>query len=175
MQHELCFCAIYSPAIGVRWFLEQPSQSCLDDQPRFQDMLQWIQAFGTRNAWLSVQFLACVSGRVRRCGPVWGTRWRMGIYGSPSAKPHKAWSNNPALLRDIHNRAGHISKAEMQSIKEAKKDELVKVAEKSNGKRAHSGQKQALQNSQLLAWYCKNHGCGCLFAWHACLSLVLDT
>ena len=58
----------------------------------------------------------------------------MGIYGSPSAKPHKAWSNDPALLREIHNRAGHISKAEMHSIKEAQQNALVKAAEKSNGK-----------------------------------------
>ena len=28
-----------------------------------------------------------------------------------------------------------------------------KVAEKNNGKRAYSGQKKALENSQLLAWY----------------------
>ena len=67
----------------------------------------------------------------------------MGIYGSPSAKPHKAWSNDPALLREIHNRAGHISKAEMHSIKEAQQNALVKVAEKSNGKRAYSGQKKS--------------------------------
>ena len=28
---------------GVRFFIEQPAQSCLDDQPRFEEMLRLIQ------------------------------------------------------------------------------------------------------------------------------------
>ena len=172
MQHELCFCAIYSPAVVFDGFLSSRPRAAWMTSRDFRICYSGSRPLvfamhGCLRSFLHVSW----GGGVQ----VWGTRWWMGIYGSPSAKPHKAWSNDPALLREIHNRAGHISKAEMHSIKEAQQNALVKVAEKSNGKRAYSGQKKGLQNSQLLAWYCKKHGCGCLFAWHACLSLVLDT
>ena len=70
----------------------------------------------------------------------------MARYGAKSPKPHKAWSNDPALLRA---RAGHLSKSAMAALKETQERALVVVGTKSNGKRTYSGS-SALKESQPL-------------------------
>ena len=73
----------------------------------------------------------------------------MAKYGAKSPKPHKAWSNDPVLLREIHSRAGHLSKSAMAALKETQERALVVVGTKANGKRTYSGS-SALKESQPL-------------------------
>ena len=74
----------------------------------------------------------------------------MGKHGSSSAKPHKGWSNHAELLRQIHERAGHISSEEKEQIKKMHETGLVSSGIDKNGKRTWSGNGKALENSQCL-------------------------
>ena len=72
----------------------------------------------------------------------------MGKYGSPSAKPHRGWSNDWGLVTLIHERAGHITCDEKKALRES---QLATTGQSKSGKRTWTGNKQALKNSQLPA------------------------
>ena len=135
---------------GVRFFLEQPAQSCLDELPRFQQMLITVKACCLRNVGVTCAACAacCIMAGVGGL-QVHGTRWWMGRYGAKNAKPHKAWSNDPQLLAEIHARAGHITREEMAALKLTQEQAMVKVGMKESGKRTYSGS-STLRESQPL-------------------------
>lgn len=104
--------------MGLRWLLEQPSESNLEDLPEFQFLLTIVQVF---------------SGR-----------FYMGIFGANTPKRHVLYSNDEELLNQILAKAGYMSREAQQQCPGAT---TIKYVDKRGVKRC-TGIKQALRDSQ---------------------------
>ena len=55
----------------------------------------------------------------------WGSCRSWARYSAQSAKPHKAWSSDAQILGQIQAKAGHITRKEMEDIRNAQQEALV--------------------------------------------------
>ena len=55
----------------------------------------------------------------------WGSCRSGARYSVQSAKPHRAWSSNAQILGQIQGKAGHITRKEMEDIRNAQQEALV--------------------------------------------------
>lgn len=102
----------------LRFLLEQPHGSCMEDLPEFQWLLSVLQ--------------------------VWTTVFYMGRFSGPSPKRHKVWSNEKSLLDSIFERAGYMSRVDQQACS----TKLVKSYTDSKGVKRVVGLKDQLRGSQ---------------------------
>ena len=74
----------------------------------------------------------------------------MGLFNGPSAKRHRIWSNDKALIEEIVSYAGYMPRAELSKFKTS----LVTKTIDKNGKARYTGNKKELKASQILdyAW-----------------------
>ena len=77
---------------------------------------------------------------------VWGTIFYMGRFSAPTPKRHKVYSNCKALLTDLYDRAGYMSKNEQKACE----TKLVKTYFDKHGQKRCVGIRDKLRDSQQL-------------------------
>ena len=75
---------------------------------------------------------------------VWGTLFYMGRFSAPTPKRHKVYSNCKALLMDLFDRAGYMSRNEQKACE----TKLVKNYFDKHGQRRCVGIRDKLRDSQ---------------------------
>ena len=135
---------------GLRWMVEQPSQSLLPMMPRWQTC--WAQhkagSDGSSNyrPGLLKLFAVVISSWKTHPQVYVGSFW-MGLFGGPSPKPHRIWSNSEEIILTIEAAAGKMQPGQRKSFA---RDQLAVHFRDKNGVLRHSGKPKALRASQLL-------------------------
>ena len=163
---------IVASVCGLRWLLEQPSESDMEELPEFQFLLSIIEATWIQKAWNPRKNKRCklcfvyTSSGIQRTnknqtgswkttlknhtspGPyeVYCGRFYMGIFGSDTPKRHMLYSNDKAMLTEVLDKAGYMSKKDQQKCTGVT---AVKYVDHRGVKRC-TGIKKALKESQRL-------------------------
>ena len=70
----------------------------------------------------------------------------MGCFGGPTAKPHRLWCNDKALLESLLRKGGYMSRELLATFSTS----LVTKYTDRNGVKRYSGKPKELKNSQPL-------------------------
>ena len=131
-------------AMEGKYLVEQPASSLLWRHPRLEEHARRTCVHSS--VFVCVMYclhIPCISHALCRPSQVWRQSFWMRIYGAPTLKRTKIWSNSKKI-RKLRTRK--LVKQDRTSVKV----KLAKVSVSQGGKKCFTGDKKLLKKSQIL-------------------------